>query len=101
MAIDRNSAADMAQNAADTARETARETYDSAREYTQRGYDSARDYANRGYDTAREYAGVGVDVASRMSENLTDFVRREPWIAIAAAFAVGYVVARVVRRLSV
>ena len=29
-----------------------------------------------------------------------DFARREPWLAIAAAFAVGYVAAQIVRRFS-
>jgi len=36
-----------------------------------------------------------------MSDNLTEFVRNEPWIAVAAAFAVGYVAARMMRRLSI
>jgi ElaB/YqjD/DUF883 family membrane-anchored ribosome-binding protein len=35
-----------------------------------------------------------------MDLDLGEFVRREPWIAIAAAFAVGYVVAEVGRRVS-
>jgi hypothetical protein len=29
--------------------------------------------------------------------DLGDFVRREPWIAVAGAFAIGYVVAQIVR----
>ena len=32
--------------------------------------------------------------------DLREFVRREPWLAIAAAFAVGYVAAQIVRRVS-
>ncbi|MGH7917061.1 MAG: hypothetical protein ACREQE_06300 [Candidatus Binataceae bacterium] len=50
--------------------------------------------------TARDYANAGLEMASGMSDNLTDFVRREPWIALAAAFAVGYVIARALRRVS-
>jgi ElaB/YqjD/DUF883 family membrane-anchored ribosome-binding protein len=93
-----------AQNAAASARQAA----DAAKDYAGKGVDAAReyagaahDYANKGYDAAREYANAGIDVAGRMSENLTEFVRNEPWIAMAAAFAVGYVAARLMRRLSI
>jgi ElaB/YqjD/DUF883 family membrane-anchored ribosome-binding protein len=72
-----------------------------ARSYASKGANAARDYANKGYDAAREYASTGIDAAARVSDNLTDFVRNEPWIAVVAAFAVGYLAARVVRRLSI
>jgi len=50
---------------------------------------------NDGYQAARKYArGIGIDF------DLPEFVRREPWIAIAAAFAVGYVAAQILRRAS-
>jgi hypothetical protein len=32
--------------------------------------------------------------------DLGDLVRREPWLAVAAAFAIGYVAAAVIRRVS-
>jgi hypothetical protein len=70
---------------------------DAAREYA----GTAQDYANKGYDAAREYANASVDVAARIGDNLTEFVRKEPLIAIAAAFAVGYLAARIMRRLSI
>jgi hypothetical protein len=85
----------------DSAREYAGKGYDSARDYANKGYDAARDYANKSYDAAREYANTGIEVAGRVGDNVGEFVRKEPWIAIAAAFAVGYVAARVMRRLSV
>ena len=105
---------DAAQNAAASVRQTAgtaqdyaSKGVDAAREYAGRGYDAARqyagnarEYANQSYDAAREYASAGMEVAGRMGDNLTEFVRNEPWIALAAAFAVGYVAARVLRRLS-
>ena len=47
-----------------------------------------------GYEAAQEYVQEGLDF------DLRDFVRREPWIAIAAAFAVGYVAAQIIRRVS-
>jgi ElaB/YqjD/DUF883 family membrane-anchored ribosome-binding protein len=108
--VDKNTA-ETAQNIADsagasaskayaTAQDYASKGYDSAREYANKGYGAAKDYASKGYDSAREYANVGVDAAVRMGDNVSEFVRREPWIAVAAAFAIGYVAARIMRRLS-
>jgi ElaB/YqjD/DUF883 family membrane-anchored ribosome-binding protein len=68
---------------------------------TAQGADTAaRGATDTGFERAREYANLGSDTAGRIGENLGEFVRKEPWIAIAAAFAVGYVVARVIRRIS-
>ncbi|HJU29469.1 MAG TPA: hypothetical protein VJ718_09875 [Candidatus Binataceae bacterium] len=78
----------------------AKDAASSAREAAGQGYDAAREYAGKGYDTAREYANTGVDMAARVAEDLRDFVRREPWIAIAGAFAVGYLAARILRKFS-
>jgi hypothetical protein len=61
---------------------------------------AAREGADTGFERAREYAKLGSDAAGRIAENLIEFVRKEPRIAIAAAFAAGYVVARVMRRIS-
>jgi ElaB/YqjD/DUF883 family membrane-anchored ribosome-binding protein len=46
------------------------------------------------------YANLGSDTPGQIAEILSEFVRKEPWIAIAAAFAAGFVVARVMRRNS-
>jgi ElaB/YqjD/DUF883 family membrane-anchored ribosome-binding protein len=55
--------------------------------------DKATQAVKDGYDAAQQFVeDKGVD--------LRDFVRREPWLAIAAAFAVGYVAAQIVRRVS-
>jgi len=59
-----------------------------------------RQVAEQGYETAKEYAGKGIGAAADLSADLRNFVRREPWIALVAAFAVGYLGAQVVRRLS-
>jgi ElaB/YqjD/DUF883 family membrane-anchored ribosome-binding protein len=71
-----------------------------AQEAVEQGVETAREYAGAAREYARDYAGKGLDVAGRMSENLQEFVRQEPWIAVAAAFAVGYLMARVLRRVS-
>ena len=48
-----------------------------------------------GYDAAQQY------VKDKSADlDLRELVRSEPWFAIAAAFAVGYVVAQIVRRVS-
>jgi ElaB/YqjD/DUF883 family membrane-anchored ribosome-binding protein len=87
--VDTNAAAAKAREAVEQGVETAREYAGAAREYA----DSAREYA-------RDYAEKGLDAAGRVSENLQEFVRQEPWIAVAAAFAVGYLMARILRRVS-
>ena len=103
--VDKNSF-DAAENAAtsireasDTAKDYIGNRVDAAREYANQGCTAARDYANQGYDAARDYSSAGLDVAARLTGDLADFVRKEPWIAVAAAFAVGYVTARIMRRL--
>ncbi|MGA2410377.1 MAG: hypothetical protein ABSG46_08335 [Candidatus Binataceae bacterium] len=56
--------------------------------------------AAEGYQNAREYAGRGMDYVGGFSEDVADFVTREPWMAIAGAFVIGYVAAQVFRRVS-
>jgi hypothetical protein len=59
-----------------------------------------RQAAEQGYETVKEYAGKGIGAAGDLSADLREFVRREPWIALVAAFAVGYMAARFARRVS-
>jgi ElaB/YqjD/DUF883 family membrane-anchored ribosome-binding protein len=57
--------------------------------------DKATQAVKDGYDAAQQFVkDKGIDF------DLREFVRREPWLAIAAAFAVGYVAAQIVRRVS-
>ena len=75
----------------DTANSTVRTAMDQGRQAA----DKASQVIQDGYDAAQQYAkdkGLELD--------LRELVRREPWFAIAAAFAVGYVIAQVVRRVS-
>jgi ElaB/YqjD/DUF883 family membrane-anchored ribosome-binding protein len=68
----------------------ARETLDRAQD----ALESASERLKNGYDAARQYAQN-----SEVGSQLTDFVVREPWISIAAAFAIGFVAARLIRRI--
>ena len=57
--------------------------------------EAARQTLRDGYGSVRQLAeekGLNFDVR--------DFVRREPWVAMASAFAIGYVAAQIVRRIS-
>jgi ElaB/YqjD/DUF883 family membrane-anchored ribosome-binding protein len=75
----------------DAANSTVRQAMDQGR----RAAEAAGQAVKDGYQAAQQYAEEkGLDV------DLRDFVRREPWIAIAAAFAIGYVAAQIVRRVS-
>jgi len=67
----------------------------SAMDQGRQAADKASQAIKDGYDAAQQFVkDKGVDL------DLREFVRREPWLAIAAAFAVGYVAAQIVRRVS-
>jgi ElaB/YqjD/DUF883 family membrane-anchored ribosome-binding protein len=75
----------------DVANSTVRSAVDQGRQAAETASNAAKD----SYQAAQQYAQKkGLDI------DLSDFVRREPWIAIAAAFAIGYVVAQIVRRVA-
>jgi len=75
----------------DVANSTMREAMDQGRQAAEAASQAAKD----GYQAAQQYAQEkGLDF------DLRDFVRREPWMAIAAAFAIGYVAAQIIRRVS-
>ena len=75
----------------DTVNSSAHSAIDQGRDAADRAANALKD----GYDAAQQY------VQDRVGDfDLREFVRREPWLAIAAAFAVGYVVAQIVKRVS-
>jgi ElaB/YqjD/DUF883 family membrane-anchored ribosome-binding protein len=61
---------------------------------------TGREALEDSYESAREYGEKSLDFASQASESLLDFVKREPLLAVAGAFLVGYVAAQVLRRIS-
>ena len=78
-----------------TLEDTANSTVRSAMDQGRLAADKASQAVKDGYDAAQQF------VQDQVGDfDLRDFVQREPWIAIAAAFAVGYVVAKIVKRVS-
>jgi ElaB/YqjD/DUF883 family membrane-anchored ribosome-binding protein len=78
-----------------TLEETANSTVRTAMDQGRQAADKASEAVKNGYDAAQQFVkDKGLDL------DLRELVRREPWLAIAAAFAVGYVVAQIVRRVS-
>ena len=75
----------------DTANSAIHETLDQGRQAAEK----AGRVLKVGYGAAREYAQE-----NGLEFDLSEFARREPWLAIAAAFAIGYVAARIVKRIS-
>jgi hypothetical protein len=71
----------------------ASEAFDSASK-------SGREALAEGLDSACEYGAKSLDFVGQASEGLLDFIKREPLLAVAGAFIVGYVAAQVIRRIS-
>jgi ElaB/YqjD/DUF883 family membrane-anchored ribosome-binding protein len=70
-------------------------TVEQAMDRGRKAAEKAGQAVKDGYKAAQQYAedkGLNFD--------LGDVVRREPWLALAAAFAIGYVAAAVIRRIS-
>jgi len=75
----------------DVANSTVQQTLDQGRKTAEKAGQVFKD----GYKGAQQYAeDKGLNL------NLADLVRREPWLAVAAAFAIGYVAAAAIRRVS-
>jgi hypothetical protein len=55
--------------------------------------------AREGYQTMREYTDKAAELAGSVSSNLHDFTKREPWLALIAAFAIGFTMAKVMHRV--
>jgi ElaB/YqjD/DUF883 family membrane-anchored ribosome-binding protein len=55
---------------------------------------------DEGREKLSDFAEKGMDYVSSANSVLTDFIRDEPLIAIASAFAVGYVSARILNRVT-
>lgn len=71
---------------------------DSAAEAVQNAAETGRQALEDGYESVREYGEKSLDYVSQLGGGLTDFVKREPLLAVGVAFVVGYVAAQLLRR---
>jgi hypothetical protein len=72
----------------------------AAAETFEKAKDVGREALNKGYDGAREYASAGLDYAGEVSDGLVEFAKRQPFMALAGAFALGYVAAQALRKFA-
>jgi hypothetical protein len=56
--------------------------------------------ATDGLECARGHLDDGLDLVRGLADSANDFVARQPLVAVAAAFLIGYVAARMLRRVS-
>ena len=88
---------------ADRVSDTAHEVADHAGETIRKAADKVNDAAKGGIKTAKQFAEAAqqfVQESGIGDVDLREVVKREPWIALGVAFAVGFVAAQVMRRLS-
>ena len=83
---------DFAHDAANQAGETIRNASDRVNDAAKTGLRTARQFAQ----TAQKY----VDSSGLGDVDVREIVQKEPWIALGVAFAVGYIAAQIVRRIS-
>lgn len=53
----------------------------------------------KGRESARVLADTGLDYVGDVTERVSGFVKRDPWVAVAGAFVIGYVVAHLFRQM--
>jgi len=71
---------------------------DSAAEAIQNAAAAGRKALEEGLDEAREYGEKSLDYVAGLRGKLEQFVKREPLLAVGAAFLVGYVAAQMFKR---
>jgi ElaB/YqjD/DUF883 family membrane-anchored ribosome-binding protein len=71
---------------------------DAARTHLGNARDSVESAAGRAADMTERYGHKAGDKLTRASDVLASFVRERPFVAIGAAFALGYFAVRMIRR---
>ena len=67
----------------------------------EQGMDAARQgvrAAREGMEYAQDHVGDGVDLVKTWANSLSEFVSGQPLVAVAGAFLIGYLAARMLRR---
>ena len=100
MAIDNNMGNNMS-STANEAIERGRSAMDKGREMVGEGYETVQKAAEKGRDAIQGGVEAVQKFASETSmDDIREFVRNEPWAAMAVAFGVGYLVAQIFRRVA-
>ena len=81
------------------ANDTVHDASDKASDAINKAADLGASVLEDGYESARVYADKGLDYVGDLTERVSGFVQRDPWIAVAGAFAIGYVAAHLLRRM--
>lgn len=85
---------------ANTINETVSQAGEQAAQAAQRVREAGRQAFNEPrMESAREYIERGRGALGEASDSLSEFVRREPWLALAGAFVVGYIAAQIIKRM--
>ena len=90
-------------DAADRVSEKAHDMADQANETIRKAADKVNDAAKGGLKTAKQFADAAqqfVHESGIADVDVRELVQREPWLALGVAFAVGFAVAQVMRRMS-
>jgi ElaB/YqjD/DUF883 family membrane-anchored ribosome-binding protein len=88
-------------DAMERGRQAMDKTMDKGREMMKEGYETAQQVAEKG----RDALSSGVDAVQKFAtetsmDDVREFVRSEPWVAVAVAFGVGYLVAQIFKRVA-
>jgi len=90
-------------DAADQASDKVREMGDKASDTIRKASDRMNQSAKDGLKTARQFAETAqkyVEQSGLGDVDVREMVNREPWIALGVAFAAGFVIAQIMRRMS-
>lgn len=87
-----NKVSDKIREIGDNASATFRTATERVNEAAKDGLKTAKQFA----ETAQKY----VEQSGLAEVDVSEIIKREPWIALGVAFAVGYIAAQIMRRLS-
>jgi hypothetical protein len=98
---------EMAENLSNSIFGNSGANFESAAKQGKAAFRQGIDAARKGVDAAREsmgnpqeYVDRGVNLAGELTETLSDFISRQPLLAVAGAFLIGYMAARMLRKVS-
>lgn len=73
---------------------------DQVNKYGDRGREKLSEYAEQGSEKLSEMADRGMQYLNSANSVLSHFIREEPVLAIAGAFGIGYIAARILKKVS-